>query len=369
MPLKGQWSPELLTSLAPVLPLLEDEEVTEVEANAFDEIWIKSSRWRGHRRAPGVSWKDNEDLRIACIRISDVIGRTISERRPILNARLPGGERVNIAIPPACEKVALTVRKFPAETMTFDTLETKHSVNRTVRQICEALVLTRQSIIVAGGTGAGKTSLLNALSRMIPGHERLVTIEDARELQIQQPNWVAMETVEPFQEGAPAVTIGDLVKNALRQAPDRIIVGEVRWDEALHLLRALSTGHGGGLGTVHANDAVDALHQLQILAQMAPVGALNPQVVAAMVGRAVDVVIYQRYFETENVRRIDEIIEVARPGVTLGRDGGIEYQVRRLVAWNAELADWVLPEAPSEALQANVRRLGIAWPRGGPPGA
>src|SRR5262245_1431634 len=116
--LRGYWSPELLTALAPIVGLLEDESVTEVEANAFDEVWIKGPGWRGHRRVHGTGWKDQEDFRVACIRISDVIGRSISERRPLLNARLPGGERVNIAIPPACEKIALTIRKFPAETMT-----------------------------------------------------------------------------------------------------------------------------------------------------------------------------------------------------------------------------------------------------------
>src|SRR5439155_14430762 len=122
-------------------------------------------------------------------------------------------------------------------------------------------VLLRKSILVAGGTGSGKTTLLNALSREIPEHERIVTIEDARELRIAQPNWVALETVEPYADGASAITIGDLVRNALRQTPDRIVVGEVRGDEAFHLLRALSTGHGGGFGTIHANDGEDALHQ------------------------------------------------------------------------------------------------------------
>lgn len=135
-----------------------------------------------------------------------------------------------------------------------------------------SLVLMRKSILVGGGTGAGKTSTLNALSRLIPDHERVVTVEDARELQIQNPNWVALETVEPYREGVPAVGVGELVKNALRMTPDRIVVGEVRGDEAFHLVRALSSGHGGGFGTIHCNDGRSALRQLQLLAQMAPVG-------------------------------------------------------------------------------------------------
>jgi pilus assembly protein CpaF len=315
MVLRGEWSPGLLTALAPVLGLLEDPSITEIEANGFDDVWVKGAGWRGHRRAPGIAWRDHEDLRIACIRVSDVIGRRISETHPLLNARLPGGERVNIAIPPACERIALTIRKFPAEPMTFDRLEELGTVNREIRELCRSLVLARKNILVAGGTGSGKTSLLNALSREIPSHERIVTIEDARELVIQQPNWVALETVEPYQEGVPPVTIGDLVKNALRMTPDRIIVGEVRGEEAFYLLRALSTGHGGGFGTIHANSAEDALHQLQLLAQLGPIAGLSSEVVARMVARAVDVVIYVRQLE-DGTRLVSTVLEV-RPSETL----------------------------------------------------
>jgi pilus assembly protein CpaF len=360
--LRGTWPDGLVSALTPLLDLLADETVTEIEANGFDDIWIKGSRWRGHRRAEGVGWADRVDFEIACIRISDVVGRALSRKTPLLNARLPGGERVNVAIAPACERIALTIRKFPSETMTFDILERNGSVNPLVRRICEALVRARQSILVAGGTGSGKTSLLNALSRVIPTHERIVTVEDARELQIQQPNWVAMETVEPYEAGATPVTIGDLVRNALRQAPDRIIVGEVRGDEAFYLLRAFSTGHGGGFGTIHANGGEDALHQLQLLAQMAPVGGLDAQVVAAMVARAVDIVIYQKHFEEEDTRRIDEIIEVDRPGVRFGPAGEIEYRLRRLVAWNPDGRAWDFPEDPSSRLRRALELKSIAWP-------
>jgi pilus assembly protein CpaF len=351
----------LVSALTPLLDLLVDETVTEIEANGFDDVWIKGSRWRGHRRAEGVGWNDQADFEIACIRISDVIGRSLSKRTPLLNARLPGGERVNIAIGPACDRIAVTIRKFPAEAMTFDIFERNGSVNGLVRRLCEGLVLARQSILVAGGTGAGKTSLLNALSRVVPSHERIVTVEDARELQIQQPNWVAMETVEPYEAGATPVTIGDLVRNALRQAPDRIIVGEVRGDEAFYLLRAFSTGHGGGFGTVHANDGEDALHQLQLLAQMAPLGGLNAQVVASMVARAVDVVIYQKHFEDENARRIVEVLEVDRPGVDFGRAGEIAYRLRRLVTWSQEDGVWTFPDEPSKRLRRALEQKGCSW--------
>jgi pilus assembly protein CpaF len=355
--LRGEWSPGLQTALAPVLPLLEDDAVTEVEANAFDQVWTK-----GHRRAPGVAWQDREDLRIACVRISEVIGRRISEQSPLLNARLPGGERVNIAIPPACDQIALTIRKFPAEAMTFARLLDLGSVNPGIHQMCRSLVLARRSILVAGGTGSGKTSLLNALSREIPAHERIITIEDARELRIQQPNWVALETVEPYAPGAEPVSIGQLLKNALRQTPDRIIVGEVRGEEAFHLLRALSTGHGGGFGTIHANDGEEALHQLQLLAQMGPVSGLSSQVAASMVAKAVDIVIYQGYFEDDNARRVSEILELSRPGVLAGPAGTVEYHVRRLVGWDADRGGWSYPEGPSAPLRRAIQRMSLAWP-------
>jgi pilus assembly protein CpaF len=204
---------------------------------------------------------------------------------------------------------------------------------------------------------------VNALSRLIPGHERIVTIEDAKELQIQQPNWVSMETVEPYEEGVPPVTIADLVKNSLRQTPDRIIVGEVRGEEALYLLRSFSSGHGGGFGTVHCNDAEDALHMLQFLAQMAPV-SLAPSAVGLLVGRAVDVVVHQHYFEEEDgKRRVSEIIEVDHPnGAVVLPNGTVEFRYRRLVEWDPYGGKWVFVHAPSKALKRTIQKRGLPWP-------
>ena len=355
------WSDALRTALYPLLGLLEDPRITEVEANGFDDVWVKGGPWHGHRKT-NVQWTSQEDFRLACIRAGEVIGRQVSEASPLCNARLPGGERVNIAVPPACARIALTIRLFPAETLTFEKLEEFGSVDAKVRAMLEALVLARKSILIAGGTGSGKTSLLNAMSQVIPKNERIVTIEDARELQIQQPNWVAMETVEPYDRTGTRVTIGDLVKNALRQTPDRIVVGEVRGEEAFFLLRALSTGHGGGLGTIHANDGEDALHQLQLLAQMADVGGLTAATVAAMVGRAVDVVVYQGYFEEGNARRVSEVLELERPGVAVSRGGGIEYRYRRLLDWNETEGRWRFTQRPSDLLLRSLQRKGLPWP-------
>jgi pilus assembly protein CpaF len=385
--LRGDWSPELLTALAPIARILRDEGITDIAVNACSEIWTRGFDWRGWRREDAPGWDDLDDLRVACIRVSDVIGRPVNERKPLLNARLPGGERVNIVVPPACAKIALTIRKFPVETMTLDKLErlgTLAEVDRgeegravasgpaapsvarfeksPLRSICESLVLARASMIIAGGTNAGKTSLLNALSRVIPAHERVITIEDARELQIQQPNWVALETVEPVEREDAGVSIEDLVRNTLRMTPDRIIVGEVRGDDSLHLLRALSTGHRGGFGTVHASSAVDALVQLQVLAQLAST-TMQPHVVAALVSRAVDIVVYQELFEDEGKRRVSQILEIDRPGVRFD-GGGIEYCVRELVRWDDRLGRWLYPESPSPGLCRALRRVGREWPGG-----
>jgi pilus assembly protein CpaF len=384
MGLRGEWSAELLTALTPIARFLQDPSVTEIAVNGCRAIWTKGTAWRGWRQEPGPGWEDLDDFRVACIRVSDVIGRPVNERRPLLNARLPGGERVNIVVPPACADIALTIRKFPSETMTLDQLERLGTLATPVpdgrgrhegsprlsqrqlttqgrshlRRLLEGLVLCRASMIIAGGTNAGKTSLLNALSRVIPAHERIVTIEDARELQVQQPNWVALETVEPVDSHEPGVGIEHLVRNSLRMTPDRIIVGEVRGDDALHLLRALSTGHRGGFGTVHASSAIDALVQLQVLAQLAS-STMQPQVVAALVSRAVDIVVYQELSEADGTRRVTEVLELDRPGVSL-IGGGIEYRVRRLVRWDETAGTWLFPEQPSEPIQRSLQKAGVA---------
>ena len=358
-----RWDAALLSALHPIRELLEDDRVTEIEVNGFSDVWIKGEGIRGHQRVEGPGWADLQDFTTACTRISDVIQRRINQERPVLNGRLPGGERVNIVIPPACEKASMTIRKFPQDTMTMERLLAFKSVNQAIVTMTQSLVKARKSILVGGGTGAGKTSTLNALSRLIPIHERVVTVEDARELQIQNPNWVALETVEPYREGIVPVGIGDLVRNCLRMTPDRIVVGEVRGDEAFFLLRALSSGHGGGFGTIHCNDAHSSLRQLQLLAQMAPVGGLTSLVVAEMVGEAIDVVLYQALDEEDGKRRISEVIEVLKPGVVVNPRGGIDFRFRRLVRWNPWVQDWTFPERPSAPLLRSIQLLDLEWPR------
>jgi pilus assembly protein CpaF len=325
------WSPELRHALRPLLPYLGEDGINDIAANGPSSIWIRGAATRGWRRVEDCGWNDLAHFENACTRISDVIGRTVNSQRPLLDARLPGGERVNIVLPPACAAGALTIRSFPTQIMSLERLETLgmfggDSANarggrpsnsracvrpRTVRELLEALVLGRASIIVAGSTGAGKTSVLNALSALISPYERVVSVENARELQFQNPNWVALETVERVYREDPGVSSSDLVRNSLRMAPDRIIVGEVRDSDSLDLLRALSTGHRGGFGTVHANGALDALLQLQVLA-LSGESCPPAETVLSMIARAVDVVIHCEFDEDHGLRRIGEVIELER---------------------------------------------------------
>ena len=170
MPLRNpeRWDSALLSALHPVRDLLEDERVTEIEVNGFDDVWVKGEGIRGHQRVEGPAWADLQDFTTACTRISDVIQRRINQERPVLNGRLPGGERVNIVIPPACDKASMTIRKFPRDTMTMERLLDYGSVNQAIVTMAQSLVKARKNILVGGGTGAGKTSTLNALSRWSP---------------------------------------------------------------------------------------------------------------------------------------------------------------------------------------------------------
>jgi pilus assembly protein CpaF len=356
------WDASLRVAFGPLMELIDDEGITNIDVHGFDEVWATGEGWRGHRHFPEVRWESFEHLRGACVRVSRVVNRPIGEDRPILNARLPGGHRINIALPPVCERISLCLRKFPATPMTFDKLEEKGSMDGVLRAICSVLVRARQTIVVAGGCGAGKTSLLNALSTAIPPSVKVVTLEDTRELRMQQPVWTAMETMEPFEQGVEPVTMRDLVKNVFRQNPGRIVVGEVREEDCFFMLDTFASGHPGGMATVHANDAEDALYRLQLLAQRAAASGHSAQVAAGMVGRAVDIVIFQEYFEKENVRRVAEVVEVERPGVVWLEGGRFEYKTRKLVSWDVDEGRWIYPEEPSQSLLNALRRAGCDWP-------
>src|SRR5207253_5986981 len=274
--------------------------------NGPDEVYVERA---GRIEEVDVRFPDEEELRNAIERILAPLGRRIDELSPMVDARLADGSRVNVVIPPlAVDGPALSIRRFGAARPGPDELVELGTLSGEQKRSLEAAVAGRRSILVSGGTGSGKTTLLNALSSFIGSGERVVTIEDAAELRLQQPHVVRLESRPAGVEGRGEVTIRDLLRNALRMRPDRIVIGEVRGPEALDLLTALNTGHDGALSTVHANSPADALSRLETLALMAGVG-LPHGAVAEQVRRGVDLVVHlQRQAGGE--RRVSEIAEV-----------------------------------------------------------
>jgi pilus assembly protein CpaF len=298
--------------LGPLEQLLEDPAVEEVMVNGPGRVYVER---RGRLEETDVAFADEEELRNTIERILAPLGRRVDELSPMVDARLADGSRVNVVIPPlAIDGPTVSIRRFgvrrpgPAELVALGTLTEQQ------RRLLEAAVCARRSILVSGGTGSGKTTLLNALSSFIAAGERVVTIEDAAELRLQQPHVVRLESRPAGVEGRGEVTIRDLLRNALRMRPDRIVIGEVRGAEALDLLSALNTGHDGALSTVHANSPADALARLETLALMAGLG-LPHAAIAEQARRGIDLVVHLER-RVDGARRVTEIAEV------LGGGGG-----------------------------------------------
>ncbi|EFG64732.1 CpaF family protein [Streptomyces sp. SPB074] len=283
-------------------PLLEDASVTEIMVNGPDAIFVERA---GRVERLPLRFASHDQLMQTIERIVSTVNRRVDESNPMVDARLPSGERVNVIIPPlALTGATLTIRRFP-RVYTLPELIGLGSLDEHMLLLLAAFVRARLNIIVAGGTGTGKTTLLNALSGIVPAHERIITIEDSAELQLQQAHVIRLESRPPNVEGKGRITIRDLVRNSLRMRPDRIIVGEVRGGETLDMLQAMSTGHDGSLATVHANSAEDALMRLQTLGSMSevriPFEALRDQI-----NSAVDVVV-QLGRQADGSRKITEI--------------------------------------------------------------
>ncbi|MFL5902110.1 MAG: CpaF family protein [Solirubrobacterales bacterium] len=294
--------------LGPLEELLDDPSVEEVMVNGPGSVYVE----RGGRIEPtGVTFPDEEELRNAIERILAPLGRRIDELSPMVDARLADGSRVNVVIPPlAIDGPALSIRRFGARRPGPSELVELGTLTPAQCELLERAVAGRRSVLVSGGTGSGKTTLLNALSSFIAPGERVVTIEDAAELRLQQPHVVRLESRPASVEGRGEVTVRDLLRNALRMRPDRIVIGEVRGPEALDLLTALNTGHDGALSTVHANSPEDALSRLETLALMAGLG-LPHGAVAEQVQRGVDLVVHLKR-RSDGARSVTEIAEVVR---------------------------------------------------------
>ncbi len=290
----------------PIEPLLRDTDVTEIMVNAWDRIYVERF---GHIHPVDTAFMDESHLRRVIDRIVSRVGRRVDESSPMVDARLPDGSRVNAVVPPiALDGAALTIRKFSAEPYTVDDLIGFGTLTPPVATLLSACIMGRLDLLISGGTGTGKTTLLNVLSQFLPSNERIITIEDSAELRLGQEHVLRLEYRPPNIEGRGEVTIRDLVRNALRMRPDRIVVGEVRDSAALDMLQAMNTGHDGSLTTVHANSPRDSLARLETMVLMAgmelPVRAIREQIASA-----IDIIIQLSRLK-DGTRRITHITEV-----------------------------------------------------------
>ena len=295
-----------LFGLGPLEPLLADPTISDILVNSYSSIYIER---RGKLEKTAISFKDDEHLRRVIERIVSTVGRRIDEAQPMVDARLPDGSRVNAIIPPlALDGPVLSIRRFGTDPLRMPALIENGALTKEIAILFEMCVRARLNIIISGGTGAGKTTLLNALSAFIPVDERIVTIEDSAELQMQQPHVVRLETRPPNIEGRGEVTQRDLVRNTLRMRPDRIVIGEVRGGEAIDMLQAMNTGHDGSLTTIHANSTRDALGRLETMVQMTGM-RLSDRAMRQQIASAVNLVVQVARL-TDGTRRIISISEI-----------------------------------------------------------
>ena len=277
------------TGLGPLEELLQDPEVEEVMVNGNERVYVERA---GRIEEVPVSFADDDQLRNTIERILAPLGRRVDELSPMADARLPDGSRVNVVIPPlAVDGPAVSIRRFSIERPGPEDLIAMGTLTDDQAETLRLAIADHRSVLISGGTGSGKTTLLNALAKFIDPAERIVTIEDAAELNLGQPHVVRLESRPPSIEGRGEVTIRDLLRNALRMRPDRILIGEVRGPEALDLLTALNTGHDGALSTVHASSAEDALGRLEVLTLMAGIG-LPLDVIGRQLRRGIDLVVH-----------------------------------------------------------------------------
>ncbi len=295
-----------LFGLGPLEPLLADQTISDILVNSHKDVYIER---RGKLERTNVTFKDNDHLMRVIERIVSAVGRRIDESSPMVDARLADGSRVNAIIPPlALRGPSVSIRRFGAKPLLMNDLVEKGAVTRDIADLLGMCVKARLNILISGGTGSGKTTLLNSLSSFIPEDERIITIEDSAELQLQQPHVVALETRPSNIEGKGEITQRDLVKNALRMRPERIVLGEVRGGEAIDMLQAMNTCHDGSLATIHANTPRDALVRLETMIQMTGM-KLSDKAMRQQISSAVDLVV-QAARLSDGTRRITSISEI-----------------------------------------------------------
>jgi pilus assembly protein CpaF len=295
-----------MLGLGPLEPLIEDETVTDIMVNGAKQVYVER---RGKLELTNVRFRDDDHVMNVATKIVTRVGRRIDESQPLVDARLTDGSRVNIITPPlAIDGPSISIRKFSKKTITLDTMAQQVNISPQMATFLKIAARCRLNILISGGTGSGKTTLLNALSRLIDAAERTVTIEDAAELQLQQPHVVRLETRPPNLEGTGEITMRDLLRNALRMRPDRIILGEIRGAEALDVLQAMNTGHDGSMSTIHANTPREALTRLENMVGMTGIN-LPSRAVRTQIAAAVHLIAQVNRMR-DGVRRVTHIMEV-----------------------------------------------------------
>jgi pilus assembly protein CpaF len=310
----------------PLHPLLMDDTINDIMVNAPNKIYVER---RGKlERMPFVRFRDSDHIAAVAQKIVARIGRRVDESSPMCDARLPDGSRVNIIFPPlAIDSPSISIRKFPSRRYDLNAMVENGSMSQAIAHLLEIAARCRLNVLVSGGTGSGKTTLLSAMSQFISHEERIVTIEDAAELQLQQPHVVRLETRPPSLEGTGQVTQRDLVRNALRMRPDRIIVGEVRGEEAFDMLQAMNTGHDGSISTVHANTARDALTRVENMVQMGQVN-LPSRAIRAQIVAALDMIVQVERMRDgqRRVTQMSEVIGMEGEVITTNNIASFEFQ-------------------------------------------
>jgi pilus assembly protein CpaF len=310
--LRSEVQDEVL-GLGPIEPFLHDPTVTDILVNTYNRVYVEQY---GKLHLTGARFKDEPHLRKIIDRIVSAVGRRIDESCPMVDARLPDGSRVNAIIPPlAIDGACLSIRRFSVDPLEMDDLITLKSLSPEIGELLQGIVMARLNVIISGGTGTGKTTMLNVLSRFIPADERVVTIEDSAELQLKQDHVVRLETKPANIEGRGEVTQRDLVRNSLRMRPDRIILGEVRGSEVVDMLQAMNTGHDGSLTTIHANSPRDALLRLETLVAIAGLN-ISSDAVRRYISSAIDIII-----------QIARLVDGSRKIVSLQEIVGMEGEI------------------------------------------
>ena len=296
-----------MIGLGPLEPFLADDDVTDILANGPFSVYVER---HGKLERTNARFRDSEHLVSIAQRIASAIGRRIDDSSPMVDARLADGSRVNIVLPPlVLNGGTISIRKFPKRGLTLDAMVRLDSLSSDIARLLRIAARSRLNILISGGTGSGKTTLLNAVSRYIDADERIITIEDAVELRLQQPHVVQMEARPPNIEGLGQISQRELVRNSLRMRPDRIIVGEVRGTEAFDMLQAMNTGHDGSMSTVHANTARDALYRLENTVMMAN-GNLPLRAIRMQIASALNLIVHVERMR-DGIRRVRDVVEIS----------------------------------------------------------